>query len=141
MRRSGVGPLAKLIVCGWQCTDLVQDEGLRKVGACCSKLRRLVVFPHADGFVTHDGLTAVAEGCFFLEKIIFYTADMTSTALETVANNCSNPSDIRICLEKKPQYQVSTPLPFDFKYSVCTLLSSAMSDLTVPFQSSPFWNE
>ncbi|KAG0564711.1 hypothetical protein M758_8G128600 [Ceratodon purpureus] len=91
-----------------QCTDIIGDRGLREVGAHCTKLRRLVVQQDEAGFVTQHGLTAVAEGCFLLEKVIIYAADMTNKALETLANNCPGLSDIRICLVQK--YHDSHPV-------------------------------
>lgn len=95
-------------VCGDQCTDVIGDRGLRVIGTHCQKLRRLVVQQDAQGFVTQHGLTAVANGCFLLEKIIIYAADMTNAALETLANNCPGLSDIRICLVQK--YHPSHPV-------------------------------
>lgn len=91
-----------------QCTDIIGDRGLREVGSRCTKLRRLVVQQDEAGFVTQHGLTAVAEGCFLLEKVIIYAADMTNAALETLANNCPGLSDIRICLVQK--YHDSHPV-------------------------------
>uniref|UniRef100_A0A7I4FFC2 F-box domain-containing protein n=1 Tax=Physcomitrium patens TaxID=3218 RepID=A0A7I4FFC2_PHYPA len=91
-----------------QCTDVIRDRGLLEVGTCCKKLRSLVVQQDAAGFVTQNGLTAVAKGCFLLEKIIIYAADMTNEALETLATNCPNLSDIRICLVQK--YDGSHPV-------------------------------
>lgn len=67
----------------------------------CTKMRRLVVQQDDSGFVTQHGLMAVAKGCHYLEKIIIYAADMTNEALETLATNCPNLTDIRICLVQK----------------------------------------
>lgn len=91
-----------------QCTDIVGDRGLREVGNHCSKLKRLIVQQDEQGFVTQHGLTAVAQGCCLLEKIIIYAADMTNKALESLADNCPNLSDIRICLVQK--YDDSHPV-------------------------------
>lgn len=91
-----------------QCTDIIGDRGLREVGTHCTKLKRLIVQQDEQGFVTQHGLTAVAKGCFLLEKIIIYAADMTNKALETLANNCPGLSDIRICLVQK--YHESHPI-------------------------------
>ena len=91
-----------------QCTDIIGDRGLREVGTHCTKLKRLVVQQDEAGFVTQHGLTAVAKGCFMLEKIIIYAADMTNEALETLANNCPDLADIRICLVQK--YHDSHPV-------------------------------
>lgn len=91
-----------------QCTDIIGDRGLRELGNHCTKLKRLIVQQDEQGFVTQHGLTAVAKGCFLLEKIIIYAADMTNKALETLANNCPGLSDIRICLVQK--YHDSHPI-------------------------------
>ena len=96
--------------CCEQCTDIIGDRGLREVGAHCTKLKRLVVQQDEAGFVTQHGLIAVAKGCFLLEKIIIYAADMTNEALVTLANNCPGLSDIRICLVQK--YHDSHPVRF-----------------------------
>ncbi|KAG0564731.1 hypothetical protein KC19_8G134900 [Ceratodon purpureus] len=91
-----------------QCTDIIGDRGLRQIGTNCQNLRKLVVEAYEAGFVTQHGLMAVANGCFLLEKIRFYAADMTNEALETLANNCPNLYDVRICLVQK--YDDSYPV-------------------------------
>lgn len=102
--------------CCDQCTDIIGDRGLRELGNHCTKLKRLIVQQDEQGFVTQHGLTAVAKGCFLLEKIIIYAADMTNKALETLANNCPGLSDIRICLVQKyhDSHPVSNPRPLHF---------------------------
>lgn len=98
------------MVIAWQCTDVIGDRGLREVGTMCSKMRRLVVQQHEEGFVTQHGLIGLAKGCHLLEKIVIYAADMTNEALETLAINCPNLTDIRICLIQK--YHESHPVSF-----------------------------
>ena len=97
-------------MCGFvdQCTDIIGDRGLRQLGTHCRNLRRLLVEEYEAGFVTQHGLMAVAKGCFSLEKITFYAADMTSEVLATLANNCPNLYDVRICLVQK--YDASHPV-------------------------------
>lgn len=89
------------VVFGDQCTDIIGDRGLRQVGTHCKKLRSLLVEAYEAGFVTQHGLMAVAKGCFLLQKVTFYAADMTNEALEILANNCPNLYDVRICLVQK----------------------------------------
>ena len=98
------------MVIAWQCTDVIGDRGLREVGTMCSKMKRLVVQQHDEGFVTQLGLIGLARGCNLLEKIIIYAADMTNEALETLATNCPNLTDICICLIQK--YHESHPVSF-----------------------------
>jgi transport inhibitor response 1 len=102
------------VVFGGQCTDIIGDRGLRQVGTQCKNLKRLVVEAYEAGFVTQHGLMAVARGCFLLEKIRFYAADMTNEALETLAKNCPDLYDVRICLVQKyhDSHPVRVPHPF-----------------------------
>ena len=61
---------------------------------------------------------------FIVEKIIIYAADMTNEGLETLASNCPDLSDIRICLVQK--YHDSHPVCPTLLLRSCTLLFSAL---------------
>lgn len=84
-----------------QCTDIIGDRGLRQVGAHCRNLRRLLCEAYEAGFVTQHGLMAVAKRCLKLEKVTYFASDMTNQALESLAQNCPNLYDVRICLQSK----------------------------------------
>jgi transport inhibitor response 1 len=95
-----------------QVTDVIGDEGLSVVARSCKMMRTLEVLHNDAGFITQHGLIGVATGLHLLEKLIFYSADMNSQALQILAHNCPGLTDIRLCHVQK--YHASHP--------VCSLL-------------------
>lgn len=99
-------------------TNVIGDKGLQVVADNCKKLRRLRVERGEDevgledeqGFVSHKGLSVIAQGCPNLEYIAMYATDMTNSALESVGKFCKNLRDFRLVLLDKEEQVTDLPL-------------------------------
>ncbi|CAK9210685.1 unnamed protein product [Sphagnum troendelagicum] len=89
-------------------TDVIGDVGLSAVARSCKMMRTLEVLHNDAGFITQHGLIGVGTGLHLLEKLIFYSADMNSQALQILAHNCPRLTDIRLCHVQK--YHASHPV-------------------------------
>lgn len=89
----------------------IGDEGLEVVGKTCKYLRRIRIDDQdSPGFITHRGLTAVAEGCRELQFLVMYMRDVTNSSLAAVGRCSTNLTDFRIVLLKTLEHPEDLPL-------------------------------
>lgn len=83
--------------------DVIRDEGLQVVGRFCKKLRRIKIERGDDeeGFVSHRGLIALAQGCPELECLHVNLTDITNEALESIGTHLKKMYDFRMILLDK----------------------------------------
>lgn len=98
--------------------NVIGDKGLEVVANNCKKLKRLRVERGADeptledeqGWISHKGISSVAQGCPLLEYIAVYVSDMCNSTLETVGKCCKNLKDFRLVLLDKEEQITDLPL-------------------------------
>lgn len=98
--------------------NVIGDKGLEVVANTCKKLKRLRVERGADdptledeqGWISHKGLSLVAQGCPLLEYIAVYVSDICNSTLETFGQCCKNLKDFRLVLLDKEEHITDLPL-------------------------------
>lgn len=98
--------------------NVIGDKGLEVVANTCKKLKRLRVERGADdptledeqGWISHKGLSLVAQGCPLLEYIAVYVSDICNSTLETFGQCCKNLKDFRLVLLDKEEHIADLPL-------------------------------
>lgn len=98
--------------------NVIGDKGLEAVANNCKKLKRLRVERGADeptledeqGWISHKGISSVAQGCPLLEYIAVYVSDMCNSTLETVGKCCKKLKDFRLVLLDKEEQITDLPL-------------------------------
>ncbi|KAH9317391.1 hypothetical protein KI387_019160 [Taxus chinensis] len=98
--------------------NVIGDKGLEVVANNCKKLKRLRVERGADeptledeqGWISHKGISFVAQGCPLLEYIAVYVSDICNSTLKTVGEYCKNLKDFRLVLLDKEEQITDLPL-------------------------------
>ncbi|XAR65900.1 hypothetical protein NMG60_11011896 [Bertholletia excelsa] len=98
--------------------NVIGDRGLEVLARCCKRLRRLRIERGADeqgmgdegGLVTHQGLTALAQGCLELEYLAVYVSDITNASLECIGTHSKNLFDFRLVLLDREAKIADLPL-------------------------------
>lgn len=108
--------LCSKLQCLW-ITDCIGDKGLRVVARTCRDLQELRVFPSApfgnQAAVTEKGLIFISKGCQKLHTLNYFFRQMTNAALMTLAKNCPNFIQFKLCIPDATKPDPDTMQPLD----------------------------
>ncbi|KAL6980651.1 Coronatine-insensitive protein 1 [Sarracenia purpurea var. burkii] len=90
--------------------NVIGDRGLEILAQCCKRLRRLRNGAEDEGFVSHRGLIALAQGCLELEYMAVYVSDITNASLEYIGTYLKNLCDFRLVLLDREERITDLPL-------------------------------
>ncbi|KAL6980650.1 Coronatine-insensitive protein 1 [Sarracenia purpurea var. burkii] len=93
--------------------NVIGDRGLEILARCCKRLRRLWIVDDAEdeeGFVSHRGLIALAQGCPELECLDVNVSDITNASLEYIGTYLKNLYDFRLLLLDREERIADLPL-------------------------------
>ncbi|CAI0406889.1 unnamed protein product [Linum tenue] len=117
--------------------DSVGDKGLEAVGANCSLLEEIRVFP-ADPFdedmanaVTESGIVAISQGCPKLHYILYFCRQMTNAAVATVVRNCPDFTHFRLCIMSPGQPDHTTNQPMDEAFGAVVKTCKKLKRLSI----------
>ena len=116
--------------------DNIGDRGLVSVAITCTKLQEFRVFPlgphnQANPALTEKGLIALSMGCPLLHSLVYCCKQMTNAALITVARNCHNFVNFKLCISDPRTPDYTTSQPFDEGFGAIVQSSKGLRRMTL----------